>query len=334
MKYIKSITLLFISFFIFSCEKEEQPIERQKKTGEQITASVFLDSDYKYQIFYDLESNKEVAKNITTEWDIGFECGDEGYHIKLNASKGMQVWCSGETSFSAVESYSGAEWTWDNPNGSIDSTAIGEWGQKNGEDIISNNQVFVLDMGYNSEGYSQGYKKMKILGLSDNRYQVKIADLSGENEFTKFISKDNDYNFVFLSFENQGAIVSIEPPKDDWDLVFTKYTHTFQSEGVPIPYGVTGILLNPSRISVHRDTIFGFENINRDAAQTLEYSFNHNVIGYDWKTYDYESGSYIIHPEKNFVIKDKSGFYYKFHVIDFYNDSGQKGNIKFEFMLL
>ena len=64
------------------------------------------------------------------------------------------------------------------------------------------------------------------------------------------------------------------------------------------------------------------------------FSKYYNVIGYDWKTYDYESGSYIIHPEKNFVIKDKSGFYYKFHVIDFYNDSGQKGNIKFEFMLL
>lgn len=328
------VFMVLSMFIIFSCEKEEQPIEKQTKTGDQLTASVFIDTDYKYQVFYDLESNTEVSQNLTSAWDLGFECGEDGYHVKLNTSRGMQAWASEETIFSAIESNSGAKWAWDNPNGSIDSTAIGEWGEKNGNDIVSNNHVFVLDLGYDSEGDSQGYKKMQILGLEDNEYRVKIADLSGENEFTKVVQKDNDYNFVFLSIGNQGEVVNIEPPKDDWDLVFTKYTHIFYSNNVPIPYGVTGILINSNATTVHKDTVFGFEDANLETAKDLEYIPDHNTIGYDWKTYDYGAGGYIMHPEKNYLIKNRSGNYFKFHVIDFYNESGQKGNIKFEFQRL
>ena len=40
---------------------------------------------------------------------------------------------------------------------------------------------------------------MQIIGLEGNEYTIKIANLSGENEFLKVIKKDDDYNFVFLS---------------------------------------------------------------------------------------------------------------------------------------
>ena len=50
------VFMVLSMFIIFSCEKEEQPIEKQTKTGDQLTASVFIDTDYKYQVFYDLES--------------------------------------------------------------------------------------------------------------------------------------------------------------------------------------------------------------------------------------------------------------------------------------
>jgi len=331
---INSIFLILLTFIFVSCEKEEQPIAKKIKPGNQLTSAVFLDPDYKYQVFYDLETNTEVARNLTTAWDLGFECGNDGYHVKLNTSRGMQVWSSGSTLFSAVENTTGAKWNWDNPNGSIDSTAIGSWGAKNGNDVISSKQVFVLDLGYDSEGKSKGFRKMQIIGLEANEYSVKIADLSGENEFLKVIKKDNDYNFVFLSIDGNGKIMTIEPPKNDWDLVFTKYTHIFSSNNELIPYGVTGVLINSSATSVHQDTFFGFDDTDLEIAKEVEYIPDHHTIGYDWKTYDYSSGGYIINTEKNYLIKNRVGNFYKFHIIDFYNENGQKGNIVFEFQRL
>tara|TARA_B100000795_G_scaffold251476_1_gene220349 strand:+ start:3936 stop:4988 length:1053 start_codon:yes stop_codon:yes gene_type:complete len=346
---INVVLFVFTLVFLSSCEKEELPLKSNKTAVTETdpnssndsvfysvkSNSIFIDTDYKYQVFYDLESDTKVAQNLKTDWDLAFECGDNGYHIKLNSSRGMQVWATGVTNFSTVESISdNAVWTWDNPNGHLDSTSIAEWGTKNGSDIISKNQVFVLDLGYRPDGSKIGYRRMQLLSQTDNSYKVKFSHLSGEDEFTKVVQKDNDYNFMFLLIDKEGSLVSIEPPKNNWDLLFTQYTQTFISNNISIPYTVTGVLINPNSTFVHLDTVINFDNMVLEQAKYLEFNTNQNTIGYDWKTYNYDSGSYIIHPEMNYVIKNRVGNYYQLHFIDFYNENGQKGHIKFEFQRL
>jgi len=338
LKRITSFWILLILLVFSSCEKEEQPIqieeqsiEEENTPGNKIIASVSIENDYKYQVFYDLETDSEVGQNLTTAWDLAFECGENGYHVKLNNSKGMQVWATEKTEFSSVSSISGAEWNWDNPNGSLDSTAIEEWGIKNGNNVDSKNKIYVLDLGYDSNGDHLKYKKMQMLGLEGDEYSVKISDLSGSNEFVLYFKKDNDYNFMFLSISNR-KLVSIEPPKADWDLVFTKYTHTFFMPD-PLPYVVTGVLISSNSTAVHKDNIHGFENIDLEIAKELNYSTDANIIGYDWKDYSHDSGGYTI-LDNSYVIKNRSGNYYKFHLIDFYSSDGQKGDMKFEFQRL
>ena len=339
----KRINTFWISLLVLaltSCEKDEQPIEIDEQSveqenipGDKITASVFIENDYKYQVFYDLETNTEVAQNLATAWDLAFECGNNGHHIKLNSSKSMKVWATGEMSFSAVNSYAGGTWKWDNPNGLSDSTAIGEWGVINKSTVVSNNEVYVLNLGKDSKANQLGFKKIQILGLEGNEYSIKIADLSGSNEFVLFFKKDNDYNFVFLSIDNR-KLVTIEPPKTDWDLVFTKYTHTFYDDASkPSYYGVTGVLINSYFTSVHQDLSYDFDDTNLKIAKELNYSTDINTIGYNWKDYNHDSGGYTI-LDNSYVIKNRAGNYYKFHLIDFYNPSGQKGNMKFEFQRL
>ena len=339
---LKRITSFWISLLVLvfsSCEKEEQPIkieeesvEQENIPGDKITASVSIENNYKYQVFYDLETNTEVAQNLTTAWDLAFECGENGYRVKLNYSKGMQVWATNQTSFSNVSSIpNDAEWTWDNPNGSLDSTAIEEWGIKNGNNIDSKNEIYVLHLGYDSNGDELKYKKMQMLGLKGDEYSVKIADLSGNNEFVLYFKKDNDYNFMFLSIPNR-ELVSIEPPKSDWDLVFTKYTQTFFMPD-PFAYGVTGVLISSNSTAVYKDTIHGFENIDLEIAKELNYSTDVNTIGYNWKDYSHDSGGYTI-LDNSYVIKNRSGNYYKFNLIDFYSSDGQKGDMKFQFQRL
>ena len=59
-----------------------------------------------------------------------------------------------------------------------------------------------------------------------------------------------------------------------------------------------------------------------------------DVIGYDWKYYDFDDGVYTIEPDHNYVIRDRDGFIYKLRYIDFYSDLGEKGYPTFEFVRL
>jgi hypothetical protein len=77
-----------------------------------------------------------------------------------------------------------------------------------------------------------------------------------------------------------------------------------------------------------------FENITEEIILKLELSTKLDAIGYDWKAYNFDSGVYQVDTKKAFVLKDRKGFVYKFHFIDFYNNSGQKGAPKVEYQKL
>ena len=52
-----------------------------------------------------------------------------------------------------------------------------------------------------------------------------------------------------------------------------------------------------------------------------------NVIGYDWKIYDFDTGFYTIDPSATYILSDTEGYFYKLRFIDFYNENGEKGSI-------
>ena len=62
-----------------SCEKEELPVPAHDP-GDVITNSVKMEPDYRYQLFFDLETNTMVKKNSKTLWDLGFESS----YLKFN----------------------------------------------------------------------------------------------------------------------------------------------------------------------------------------------------------------------------------------------------------
>lgn len=321
-----SIRLLGLILLLIGCEQEEIPIVAHE-VGDLTTAAIDLGINYKYQVFYDISTNTEVSKNIKTIWDLGFECSAEGYHIKLNSSKAMQLYSTGETSFSSVTKIPEKGWSWDKPSGSVDSTAMGDW--KNLKD-----EVYILDLGYSVEGTHLGYKKLMVISLKSEVYTIKYADLKESTSSTFLIQKDALYNFVFFSFDNGGEIVSVEPPKTDWDLQFTQYSHIFYDDTEPIFYLVTGVLHNIYSTFSYRDTIVGFDDFTYDNAQHSNYSSSANTVGYKWKKYNYDTGSYSIFSEYNYVLKTQKKEYYKIHFVDFYNSAGQKGTPTFEFQKL
>ena len=162
---------------------------------------------------------------------------------------------------------------------------------------------------------------------------MRYSNTDNNKDTTVVISRDPNMNQVYFSFDS--GLKEIAPLPDEWSMLFSKYTTMLQTdEGENYPYLVTGVLLNPNTVLAVRDTIHEFSEINRDNILGLGFTNQADVIGYDWKYYNFDAGVYTIVPDMNYVIRDKDGFFYKLRFVDFNSDLGEKGYPKFEFVRL
>jgi hypothetical protein len=135
------------------------------------------------------------------------------------------------------------------------------------------------------------------------------------------IPKNQETSWTYFSFNNSGEIKSIAPKKNQWDLCFTSYTHVFDTH---TPYLVTGVLLNPHAVSAQVHA-YPFESVSFATTLTKPFSEQLNIIGYDWKTFDFDLSIYTIDTARTFVVKTTSGKLIKLKFIDFYDQNGVKG---------
>ncbi|MCS6823207.1 MAG: hypothetical protein NZ529_02840 [Cytophagaceae bacterium] len=316
-----SLSLAFL--LLTSCMKEELPVPRHEP-GNVKTATVNMESNYKWQIFYSLKKNTIVSQNLKTAWDIAFETSPQGYRIILNTSKAMFAAMTSHTELNTINDTAGfsSNKRWDAPSGNLDSTAIGNW--------KTHNHVYIIDRGINEMGIHLGFVKLKVESVNAEKYVIRFAFLNQPTEHIKEIFKDSSCNFSYFSFDESGKQLIIEPHKNDWDILFTQYIHVFYNP--TIPYLVTGCLTNRARISTARDESNPFEKITYQNISQYSFSSDINVIGYNWKTYT--SGTYITDQKKNYIIKTSEGIFYKLRFIDFLNSAGIKGNPMWEYQEL
>lgn len=316
--------LLFGCLLLAGCRKEELPVKPLDR-GAVITSSVNLGADYRQQVFFSLADNKAVASNLKTSWDLAFECAANGYHIRLNSAKAMSAAIALQNDFALVTDTAGFSQRrrYDAPSGNLDSTSFGNW--------QTGNPVYLVDRGFNQAGTPLGFRKIQVLSVSPAGYSIKVAELNGSNEMTVTISKNALKNFAFLSF-GSNSVVNVEPDKSTYDLLFSQYTHVYSNTGSI--YLVTGVLFNPAYVKVAEISDKDFVAIALADTITHPFTYAQDAIGYDWKTYNYQTATYVIDPGRSFIIRDVQGFYYKLHFIDFYGPDGQKGQPGFEFKKL
>jgi len=314
---MKGLLLLMLLIFI-SCEKSEIPI-LPHNPGDILINQIELSTDYRFQVFYDLGTNMKISQNIKTDWDLQFESSSEGFHILINSSTFSAVSYVNDVPFSDNLNPADLIWSWDNANGDLDSTAFGDHRIKTG--------FYILDRGYNMNASPRGYKKILIDTVNTEYYQISYSNLDNSDFNSVKIYKDQDVSFTSFSFE-QNNTVSIQPPIDDWDLIFTQYTHLFNDTITPA-YLVTGVLSNYN-VLVAQDTVYDFEDITYDMISNFLFSNDCNIIGYDWKEYSFDSGAFTINSLITYIIKDRQERYFKLRFLDFYNDIGEKGYPKFE----
>lgn len=301
-----------------SCLKEELPVPTRAR-GDAMNVQACMGAGYQDQLWIDLRSGTVVSTNVKTAWDLAFESSPEGWHIYLNGSKLMTAWNIGNMDITAAHDTVGmaANKRIDAPSGHRDSTAIGDW--------RAGNDVFVIDRGYNAIGQSQGLAKFRFLSVSSNAFVFEVAAMDGSQ--LDMVTVEKDVTRAFTCYKLGEGVVNIEPPRGEWDLVLTQYTHQFYEPF--LPYIVTGMLsATTTRAAVIPDSDFRTVSLVDTLAHPMQDA--RDAIGYDWKFYSFETSSYTVDQALVYIVQDSEGFFYKLHFIDFYSAQGQVGCPLFE----
>ncbi len=316
-----------------SCWKEDERFVLQP-AGNVTQTQVKMGESYDKIIYFNINTQNFMVRNLA-DWDFAFENTEKGLHIRMNGGKGFRAHETSETDFAVGYTIvKGHEFKYDAPNGHLDSTAIGEWWSNT--DGTSKGKLYIINTDPTKTSGTAHYKRFQVQKADNTGFWVKVGNLDGNvEEKTYFIPKDEKYNYSYLNIATGEVKTDMEPEKGEWDIVFTRYQHVYHDQGPePLPYQVTGVLLNPNGVRAYEETKKKFEDINLDYALGLTYTADADVIGFDWKYYNQTTGRFTVNPKMVYIIKTVSGYYYKLRFIDFYDDKGVKGNPLFDLQRL
>ena len=308
--------VLIFALSLYSCFEEDMMVLPHEQ-GDLEEGQAALGPRYEHQVFFDLFQNMEVSSNLVSDWDLSFESANGGWLIRLNSSKFMVAGNSFDTLFTATLLKSALDMRFDTSDGNPDSTAIGSWFLSDGDSARSHRQVYLVDRGSDHQFKPVGLKKVRF-DISGKDYLIRLANTDNSHDTTLLIRRDPSMDRIYLSFDS--GIVDIAPLPEAWSLLFSKYTTMLVTdEGENYPYLVMGVLLNPAGVTATLDTIHDFMEMELADTIDLEFTNQADVIGYQWKYYNFDAGLYTIEPDLAYVVRDRDGFYYKLRFSDFYN---------------
>jgi hypothetical protein len=291
-------------------------------------------SMYDNQIWFNLQDKSVVSANSFLDWDLGFESNGPGHHIILNTSRFMYAGNTGSTDFYGITTNTCDTMIYDDSSGDLSKTAIGEWADFTdpGNPVYAKN-VYIIDLGYDNNGIPFGFKKIIFDIFENETYSISFSNLDGSDEHSFQINTDPERSFTLFSFKNGGSTIPVQPTDSEWDICFTQYsTILFDDYNVATPYLVRGVYLNPTATTAASDTINSFYDITINDIDNYTLSSAQDAIGYAWK--DYKNDSYKINPDIFYIVKDKTGEYYKLKFTGYYNSSGERGYPSFQIVNL
>jgi len=287
-----------------------------------------MGNTYTYQAYFDLSSGTFQNSNSKFDWDLAFESDPTSNAIYLNSARLMRAFSTGSTHFDSVYAADPElDWEWDKPNGRPGATAIGAWEES---DLVSAGEVYLIDLGVDEEGNSIGFRKLVILSADEDRYEIRFAELDGGDLTEMTIERDVNRSRNCISLMDKMQL-EIEPVSAEWDMHFTNYSEELWDGEDTVSYLVTGVLINRYGTMAAFDDALTYEDISLEDAVGLEMSNDANVIGYDWKYFDFDALSYSIVEGQHYILRDVDGIYYKLRFLGFYNAQGEKGSPQFEY---
>lgn len=277
---------------------------------------VDLGAGYGMQAYYSLVDDRLVGVNDRYAWDVALEVGEEPVFFLNSAIPGLRV-ARTFADWEAPVEPDGLEWLYDLPGGRDADWAIGrDW----------EGEVLLIDRGLDAAGAPRGLKKVQVSVAADGSYALRVASVNNAGEVVFGAVPDTAFNAVMWSLD--AGAVGVEPPKGEWDLVFTNYLHVYEPETNPFPYQVTGALLNPSHGRGAR-----LEDTPLEAAALAPLTDARDAVGFDWKRYDFELG-YVVVEDLSFLVECADGGVRALAFTGFADEAGEPGSPAFTYRLL
>lgn len=233
----------------------------------------------------------------------------------------------------------------DDPSGDLNKTAIAKISEKDSENFVyflnlgnepGSNQGVVAGS-VNVAGKARGWKKIRILKRGQD-YLLQWADVESSVYQEKLIKKNTNYNFEFFSF-NTLNLTQVEPTASNWDMNFTVFTNTIEQRGESQgSYGFSDFIINNryAGVSAYMVTMPEgdknyYKNFDLSQVQNNKFSLDLRTIGGSWRDV---AGDKVLYRNIFYVLKDANGNFYKFRMLSFTDEKGNRGYPKFEFNLL
>jgi hypothetical protein len=323
-----NMAALFFSAAILAsgCIERELPVG-PRAPGLTETSEVDIGADYAQRIYFDLPSASVVDSHDKLAWDLAFSSSAEIPTVRLNSARFSALASTGLSTISAAltdEEFSALAWQYDAEEGAHVATAASPGG------TLILGELMVIKLGYDLDNTLMGSVRLMIDSVTSSAYHFRYAPYDQpELVETAAVPFDAERHWLHFSF-TAAASVALEPPADQWQLLFTQYTALLDGT---TSYLVTGVLTPNPAVQV-----CDLGRLSSEAAldavldanwDSLQWSQQWNAIGYDWKTYDFDLASYTVDAERHYAIRLPDDREFVLRFVDFYSPTGDRGYVTF-----
>jgi hypothetical protein len=307
------LTLVIGIFLLSSCGPEENP---QVDIHDPEIQVIEINTSNQSGHFYSLAQKKTIASFSMNDWDLKFCSQNDKFYIYQNTAKNMRIARYDGKFSDPISAQTGFAWKKDIVKEGKEITAMGSWGDFSFLNPKSYGYTYILDLGYINYVNEFGYRKIQVLGCSNNIYTIRIGQLDDPVGDTLKIEKRQELSYVYFSFKNRGKVVDIEPQNNDWDLLFTQYGLSKpivkDSLTVDTSYSHTDyIILNTAGRVIACDTARSFDKITFWDAEKYTYHSAFNYIGNRWRYLNTNNNNYDLSNWRVFIIRDTKNHIYK-----------------------
>ncbi len=350
MKFLQAIVILSAFMLVFAaCKKTAEPIiiiaaSEGAKLQLNGIAGTESGSSAANSVYVDFSTDKATTA-LRAGWDLGFYAGAD-FRVILNnttsaTAKGLtkndltQVGAADTVGLNklAIGFDVTAYALVDNVQGDITKTVIAAVSSTDAD-----NKVYIVNRGTGGGVAARDWYKIRILRRG-NGYVLQYAKLAETTFKTLDITKDPDYHFQYASFDN--GIVSVEPPKSQWDFVWSYMMfQTALSPTEMIPYASSDFITINYRNGVQVAEVLtasggSYADFNDSKIASVSFASTVDAMGTKWRTASPTAGQSGVKTDRFYVLKDASGNVYKFKFMSFHgDDGGTRGKPEFEYKLV
>jgi len=321
--------LLLASLFAFTVQ---QTTLAQTDANGYTTVNLTMGPSYQNRVFFDFSANNTVSQPANT-WDVAFYRNSAmDFGTRINDAQTIQVYEASNVpaNWNSIDLANISSWgapkynpdiTTSLKNGAFEQgSATYGWGNYNvGNHHIEGKVIFVLK--YVSTNEFIKFMIDDYFGGYTFKYSKWNAGTSTwEPTVTKTIANGtDDAYFNYFSFTTGEKVANLEPPKADWDLMFTRFYTNYMNI---MMYKMAGILQSPS-ISVAKVQPETQETATATLPASTAFSNNIATIGYSWKP---TSGA--PYSDVAYYIKQGSDYYRMYFLT---NGGEASGNMYFKY---